>query len=118
MHRCHTGRTSYPAAMPRRREPRLPGFLIELEQAAANPDPLWQEQADCVDLPTALFFPTRGQRSPAAEATCATCPVRWHCLLAAVEHRPQVQGIWGGVYDRERRQLRRAWRDRAVAAAA
>ncbi len=39
---------------------------------------------------------------------CRACPVREDCLLFAFETK-QVDGIWGGTTEDERRRLRRAW---------
>ena len=38
---------------------------------------------------------------------CARCPVRQECLAVALAD-PDLQGLWGGTNDQERRQLRRA----------
>ena len=50
---------------------------------------------------------TRGTSSNApAKAVCSGCPVRVECLAYALAE-PQLQGVWGGTSDTERRALRR-----------
>lgn len=62
----------------------------------------WAE-AKCIGMPTAMFFPERGDPVEPAKAVCRTCPLTEQCLAAA---GGQV-GIWGGTTDDERRQMRR-----------
>jgi WhiB family transcriptional regulator, redox-sensing transcriptional regulator len=85
---------------------RLPRPLVEVWD--------WQRRAACRNLDSSMFFhpdgergPRRAQREERAKAICAGCPVRAECL----EHSLRVQepyGIWGGVSETERPQLRRA----------
>jgi WhiB family redox-sensing transcriptional regulator len=46
-----------------------------------------------------------------AKAVCAGCPVRSACLVFALER--DLEGVWGGTTEDERRALRAA--DRRVA---
>jgi Transcription factor WhiB len=48
----------------------------------------------------------RESRVTAAKATCAGCGVRPGCLQYALE-RPEPDGVWGGLDEFERRELRR-----------
>lgn len=41
-----------------------------------------------------------------AKAICRTCPVRDDCLEHALDHH-ENDGVWGGLTDYERRQVRR-----------
>lgn len=72
----------------------------------------WRRRAACVGKPSEVFFPPDDAAlaalwSPeAAQAVCATCPVREACLEWAVATR-QPDGVWGGA---EPIQLRRLWR--------
>lgn len=68
----------------------------------------WQDDAACAGLPTDLFYPDAGGSSlvRAAKAHCAGCTVRQQCLDAALDRR-ENWGIWGGLTDQERRDLRR-----------
>jgi WhiB family redox-sensing transcriptional regulator len=67
----------------------------------------WEEQALCRDVQDqTLFFPEHGNRSPAkAKRMCGRCPVRDECLEAALVNDERF-GIWGGMTERERLDLR------------
>lgn len=52
----------------------------------------------------ALWFPEKGGGA-AARRVCASCPVRFDCLDYAVHAREEF-GIWGGVGEQVRRELR------------
>jgi WhiB family redox-sensing transcriptional regulator len=71
----------------------------------------WKELAACREEDTDLFFPLghRGEfavQVEEAKAICRACPVREACLLDAI-NEPEKYGIWGGLDELERRQLRR-----------
>ncbi|KUL72339.1 MULTISPECIES: WhiB family transcriptional regulator [unclassified Streptomyces] len=71
----------------------------------------WRERAACRDVDPDLFFPigTAGLalvQIAEAKAVCARCPVRDQCLRWAVDVG-QVEGIWGGTTESERRARRR-----------
>jgi WhiB family redox-sensing transcriptional regulator len=51
-----------------------------------------------------------------AKAICAGCPVREECLEYAMRW-DQLCGVWGGLSERERRQLRRQRRNGATSRA-
>ena len=83
----------------------------------------WRDQAACRGADLDLFFPGRGESAEPARQVCARCPVRQPCLEYAITSQIQY-GIWGGLSERERRELGasrlrsvRRERDRAVAAA-
>lgn len=76
----------------------------------SDPAP-WMEDAFCRQYEDPdVFFPPSGDRwraqVRAAKAVCRHCPVLTECGQYAVE-RVELVGIWGGMTDRERRQLRR-----------
>lgn len=78
----------------------------------------WRHLAACREVDPKLFFPV-GTAGPAVEAQvagakaiCAACPIRGECLRFAVTTN-QEYGIWGGLDEHERRDLRRQWRRRA-----
>jgi WhiB family redox-sensing transcriptional regulator len=71
----------------------------------------WRERAACRDVDPDLFFPigTAGLtlvQIDEAKAVCARCPVRERCLRWAMDVG-QVEGIWGGTTESERRATRR-----------
>ncbi|WP_053851826.1 WhiB family transcriptional regulator [Streptomyces sp. NRRL B-24085] len=71
----------------------------------------WRERAACRDVDPDLFFPigTAGLtlvQVDEAKAVCARCPVRERCLQWALA-AGQVEGIWGGTTESERRATRR-----------
>lgn len=59
-------------------------------------------------MPLELFFPEKGGANPAnvrvAKQVCGPCPVRVECLDYGLEEK---LGIWGGLGEHERRDLRR-----------
>lgn len=71
----------------------------------------WREQAACLHEDPDLFFPI-GNSGPTlvqideAKAVCGRCPVVEQCLDWAV-HVVQVDGIWGGMTESERRAMKR-----------
>jgi WhiB family redox-sensing transcriptional regulator len=72
----------------------------------------WRALGACLSADPDLFFPisatgSSAAQADAAKAICAGCPVHSQCLGFALGHR-DVQGIWGGTPDDERRKLRRA----------
>jgi WhiB family transcriptional regulator, redox-sensing transcriptional regulator len=71
-------------------------------------DHTWRNKAECKGMDTNLFMPERGETTAARLAikTCATCSVRWNCLMAGMDERI---GVWGGLSERQRRQLRPHW---------
>jgi len=80
----------------------------------------WRSRGACLSADPDLFFPislteaSAGQVSR-AKAYCARCSVRSECIRFALDH-PDVQGVWGGMTDNERKNLRRA-RNRSAARA-
>ena len=73
-------------------------------QLVDRPD--WMRQAACADMNSDLFFSQRGASTDEAKAACRACPVRAECLAYAMNTGERF-GIWGGLSERERRQLRR-----------
>jgi WhiB family redox-sensing transcriptional regulator len=57
------------------------------------------------DIPTEVFFPSRGIDADTPKAICAVCPVRVECLEYALEIAAPF-GVWGGLSERERRRIR------------
>lgn len=77
-------------------------------------------------MDTDLWFPNEmflDPKIPRARAICGVCPVWEPCLKYALENPLIARGIYGGLLERERRNLKRACghpnpmvRQRAVAA--
>ena len=66
----------------------------------------WWKDAECSAAGTVDFFPARGESAAAAKAVCGRCAVRTECLEYALQWDP-LCGVWGGLSERERRQLKR-----------
>lgn len=72
--------------------------------AVPRPGP-WARRGACREVPTWVFFPARGDSLAAAKGVCARCVVRPQCAAFAME-APGLKGLWGGLTEHERRQLR------------
>ena len=73
-----------------------------------DPALAWQEKALCAEVDPDRWFPEKGGSVREAKRICAACEVRAECLAYALEHEDAGRyGIWGGLSERERRQLRR-----------
>ena len=66
----------------------------------------WRQHGLCAQTDPDVFYPEKGGTSRPAKQVCATCPVRDECLDFAVA-TDERWGIWGGLTERERRQLKR-----------
>jgi WhiB family redox-sensing transcriptional regulator len=69
----------------------------------------WVAQANCRGKNTAVWFPGRDDVHTLAVAreVCRACVVRRECLEYAVQFPAgELLGVWGGLSQRERRQLR------------
>jgi WhiB family redox-sensing transcriptional regulator len=66
----------------------------------------WARRGACRDIPTWIFFPARGDAVDAAKSVCARCVVRPQCAAFAMEAPAGLKGIWGGLTEHERRELR------------
>ncbi|MEL4358328.1 MULTISPECIES: WhiB family transcriptional regulator [unclassified Luteococcus] len=64
----------------------------------------WTLMARCRGMEDALF--PEGKDQKRARAVCLGCPVRSTCLAEALDNRIEW-GVWGGLTERERRQLLR-----------
>lgn len=73
----------------------------------------WTHAAACAGEMGTSFYPpmrpekksARAAREQRAKAVCERCTVRQECLDYAIEHNERY-GIWGGLTDNERRNLR------------
>ncbi|MGX7681442.1 WhiB family transcriptional regulator [Jatrophihabitans sp. DSM 45814] len=65
----------------------------------------WASKGSCRDVdPETLFVAGAAQHE--AKTICNRCPVRLECLADALDSRAEF-GVWGGMTERERRQLLR-----------
>ena len=74
----------------------------------------WLGQARCIGEDPELFFPV-GTSEPAidqterAKSVCRGCPVKEDCLEWSLK-TCQDAGVWGGLDEEQRREIRRARR--------
>lgn len=66
----------------------------------------WWESAACRGKGTRYFFPETPDDLARARAICDKCPVWAECLEYAGSN-PSLKGVWGGLTEGERRELRR-----------
>jgi WhiB family redox-sensing transcriptional regulator len=72
----------------------------------------WRRRSACKDEDPELFYPV-GSSGPAetqlleAKAVCARCPVRKVCLAWSFEIKAEA-GVWGGMSEEERRNLKKS----------
>ncbi|QFP94839.1 WhiB family transcription factor [Mycobacterium phage Marshawn] len=74
----------------------------------------WEHDALCVQTDPHLFFPQKGKGARDAKRICARCPVVDECLDRAMAFGVEVEGIWGGTTQRDRRAMKRAEREAAA----
>lgn len=74
--------------------------------AALGQDQEWAKDALCAQTDPEAFFPEKGGTTAPGKSLCRRCPVRAECLDYALEHDERF-GIWGGLSERERRQLKK-----------
>lgn len=72
--------------------------------------PAWHKEAKCRGKGTRDYFLKRGETAKLwtiRKSLCESCPVRWDCLESAIYHG-DTYGIWGGLGEPERDQVRQA----------
>jgi hypothetical protein len=79
------------------------GPALSLEDLLGRPS--WQRDGACVGIDLAVFFPGRGQSAAPAKAVCARCGVLEECRAWALAQGSELVGIWGGLSERQRRQI-------------
>jgi WhiB family redox-sensing transcriptional regulator len=67
---------------------------------------VWQEQALCAQTGGDFFFPEPGSSVREAKRICGLCESRAACLSYALDNDERF-GVWGGLSEKERMQLRR-----------
>lgn len=89
----------------------LTGSTVASDEPGLTGEIDWRDLAACSAHDASLFFPA-GESGPAAaqiasaKRICVACDVQEECLLYAVDTN-QVNGIWGGLTEEERRPVRR-----------
>lgn len=74
--------------------------------ATLTPPGAWALYAACRGLGPDRFFPKRGEDQTGTLRICAGCPVRLPCQEYGMGAPTLLQGIWGGVNERQRRKRR------------
>ena len=85
--------------------------ILATSLALGSADYTWRKNALCRDTDPELFFPVGStgqalQQISAAKEVCCECTVKTDCLEFAIETN-QDCGIWGGLSEDERRDVRR-----------
>lgn len=66
----------------------------------------WQTEALCAQTGADFFFPEPGSSVREAKRICGLCAIRTACLSYAME-KDERFGVWGGLSEKERLELRR-----------
>jgi WhiB family redox-sensing transcriptional regulator len=85
----------------------------ELQILADVREMAWADRGLCAEVDAELWFPEKGGSSRQAKMICRACPVRIECLNFALDRNERF-GIYGGLTERERRDLKRASRKAAA----
>jgi len=80
--------------------------LLTVVAAVAGEPGDWRDRALCAEVDPEIFFPDKGESAAPAKRVCMACEVRPECLDYALKRR-EAHGIWGGLSERERRELAR-----------
>ncbi len=80
--------------------------MLNIAHRLAGQPGSWRDLALCAEVDPELFFPEKGESSRPAKRVCAGCEVRAECLQYALDHGERF-GVWGGLSERERRELAR-----------
>ena len=79
-------------------------LLLDILSAPLADEKPWATYAACADEPGMNFFPQNKKEEAAALAICTVCPVRQECLDHAIATSERF-GVWGGMTERQRRQV-------------
>jgi len=82
--------------------------MVTDEDWSLEPPQPWMDRSICPSVDPELFFPpqSRSDRARWAKWVCQQCPPVEDCRRYAIE-RPELDGVWGGTTERERRQARK-----------
>ena len=81
-----------------------PHAVLPGEISLDDPILSWQADALCAQTDPEAFFPEKGQSTKQAQKICTICKVQENCLAYALRNDEQF-GIWGGLSERELRQM-------------
>jgi WhiB family redox-sensing transcriptional regulator len=81
--------------------------VIDLSALVPRGDLSWQDRSLCAQTDPEEFFPEKGGTTRHAKAICAVCPVQAECLDYAIANDERF-GIFGGLSERERREVKKA----------
>ena len=65
----------------------------------------WMLDGNCTSTDPEIFFPVNMEQQRAATKICFDCPVRILCANYAID-TVQEFGVWGGLTEADRKQLR------------
>lgn len=71
-------------------------------------EPSWVDEALCAQVDPDLWFPEKGDSLSDPKRICESCPARIDCLEYALGR--DECGIWGGLSQWQRQEIRRAGR--------
>ncbi len=67
----------------------------------------WFDDAACLGTDTESFFPPeRGCIPAVVKRICAGCPVQAECLDYSMTFVPVLEGVWGGLGQKQRELLK------------
>jgi WhiB family redox-sensing transcriptional regulator len=70
----------------------------------------WQQDALCREVSPEIFYPTAGNgRARQAKDICHACPAITECREYSLANN-EKWGVWGGLSEHDRRELRRTRR--------
>lgn len=64
----------------------------------------WQDLAACRGADYRIFYPDRGERADDAKQFCRRCPVMAQCRAHGLQK--ETYGVWGGLTEKERDEVR------------
>jgi WhiB family transcriptional regulator, redox-sensing transcriptional regulator len=86
------------------------GTILPMHIDSIIPSDLaWQQGALCAQTGADFFFPEPGSSVREAKRICGLCPIRSACLEYALDNDERF-GVWGGLSEKERLELRRTHR--------
>lgn len=79
-------------------------YRIALPSCKPEANPSWRKLSLCLVYPSVDFFDGSQQNKRRCRLICAECTVREQCLQFSLDNEEEF-GVWGGLDDRERKQL-------------